>query len=80
VTIENSPRYAVSTLHKDTVSASRKTPKGNDDVSNMVDCSGAWTSSSNNVFVWLQNDLAFTLWKPSDDKIALISDSYLSQM
>jgi hypothetical protein len=42
----------------------------------MVDCSGAWTSSFCNVFVWLQNDKGYDTWKPSDEKIALLSQSF----
>lgn len=79
VHFENCPKYAVNTLHKDTVSASRKLPKGNDDVCNMIDCSGAWTSSFNNIFIWLQNDIGYELWKPSDEKVSLISHIYSSQ-
>jgi len=76
VALENSPKYALNTLHKDTVSASRKQPKNNPDDSNVVDCSGAWTSSFTYYFIWLQNDFGHDVWSPSDEKISHLTQSY----
>mmetsp|Transcript_23081 Transcript_23081/g.34184 ORF Transcript_23081/g.34184 Transcript_23081/m.34184 type:complete len:679 (+) Transcript_23081:1-2037(+) len=76
VALEDSPKYALNTLHKDTVSASRKQPKNNPDDSNVVDCSGAWTSSFAYYIIWLQNDFGHDVWSPSDEKISLVTQSY----
>mmetsp|Transcript_1047 Transcript_1047/g.1864 ORF Transcript_1047/g.1864 Transcript_1047/m.1864 type:complete len:1315 (+) Transcript_1047:133-4077(+) len=75
-TFDNIPKYSINTSHKDTLSATRKQTKGNDDVCHVVDCSGAWTSSFCNVFIWLQNDKGYDVWQPSDDRVALLSHSF----
>ncbi len=77
--LENSPKYATNTLYKDTCSASRKEPKSNLDGAPLLDCSGAWSSSSSPIFIWLQNDFGHDVWAPSDEKIGDVINGFRAE-
>lgn len=71
---ENDSKYTINTQHKDTVPASRKQMKS--DNINTVECSGAWSNSKSTSIVWLQSDIAYNIWSPSDDKVEQLIECF----
>jgi hypothetical protein len=76
--LENNSKYAVNTLYKDTCSASRKQSKVNVEHGSLLDCTGAWSSSTSSILIWLQNDFGHDVWTPSDEKVGDVVNGFRS--
>lgn len=75
VSLDNRFKYTrrANTQHKDTVSARRKHPKKSDDNSAVEDSCPPSVSTS---LIWIQNDLGYDLWTPSNEKVDQILQGF----
>jgi len=76
-TIESNVRSMMGGLyHKDTISASRKLTKTNEDANSFDYLGPQHPSNSGTLLIWLQNDFGHDLWTPSEEKVQTLIERF----